>query len=446
MTKFIEKIHEFIVENHLLDKDKKYLLALSGGADSVGLLTVCIQLGYTIEAVHCNFHLRGEESDRDERFCERLCSSKGIPFHCAHFSTKEYAKTHKISIEMAARDLRYKYFEQLRNDIAAEAILIAHHQDDSVETILINLIRGTGLRGLQGIKPQNGNITRPLLAVCHDEIVNYLNSIHQDYIVDSSNLVDDVQRNKLRLKILPLLRELNPSVSCSIIKTAKRIRMAVQFFDCAINDSFERVVIKRSENELRVSISALERECAQEYILFELLRPYLFSPKQVEQIALHYNSNSGQIWESSKFVLLADRNELIVQLKKTRSNKVMKIPEMGVYVYDEDQRFTFETIPCTSCFVPSKTNNVITIDLDKVSFPIFIRHCRQGDKFSPFGMKGRKLISDFLTDLKLSLFAKQQQLIVEDASGQILWVVGKRIDDHFKVTANTRKVLTIKVD
>nr|WP_314755598.1 tRNA lysidine(34) synthetase TilS [uncultured Prevotella sp.] len=446
MTKFVEKIHGFILKNHLLDKNKKYLLALSGGADSVGLLRVCIQLGYIIEAVHCNFHLRGEESDRDEQFCKELCRCWKIPFHCAHFSTTDYAQAHKVSIEMAARDLRYKYFEQLRADIKASAILVAHHQDDSVETVLINLIRGTGLRGLQGIKPQNGNIIRPLLAVRRAEIINYLDSIHQDYIVDSSNLVDDVQRNKLRLKVLPVLQELNPSASCNITKTTERIRMAVHFFDCAMNDCIKRVVIKQNENELRVSISALEKEHAREYILFELLRPYLFSPKQIEQIALHYKTNSGQTWESSKFVLLADRNELILQPKKTRSNQVMKVPETGVYVYQEDQRFTFETMPYAPDFVPSKTNHVITADLEKVRFPLLIRHCKPGDRFCPFGMKGRKLISDFLTDLKLNLFAKQEQLIIEDASGKILWVVGRRIDDHFKITADTRQILTIRCD
>ena len=222
--------------------------------------------------------------------------------------------------------------------------------------------------------------------------------------------------------------------------------MAVHFFDCAMNACIKRVVIQQNENELRVSISALEKEHAREYILFELLRSYLFSPKQIEQIALHYKTNSGQTWESSKFVLLADRNELILQPKKTRSNQVMKVPETGVYVYQEDQRFTFETIPYAPDFVPSKTNHVITADLEKVRFPLLIRHCKPGDRFCPFGMKGRKLISDFLTDLKLNLFAKQEQLIIEDASGKILWVVGRRIDDHFKITADTRQILTIRCD
>ena len=211
------------------------LVALSGGADSVCLLMAMKRLGYAIEAIHCNFHLRGAESDRDEEFCKSLCEREQIPFHTVHFDTKTYAEVHKISIEMAARELRYNYFEQLRKAIDAEAILVAHHMNDSVETLLMNLIRGTGIHGLQGIKPRNGNIIRPLLCVSRKEIVEWLGEIGQDYVTDSTNLEDDVTRNKLRLNIIPLLEEINPAASENIAKTALRMVEAGKVFDDSMN-------------------------------------------------------------------------------------------------------------------------------------------------------------------------------------------------------------------
>lgn len=204
---FIQKVREYIQDQHLLTSTKElYLVALSGGADSVALLLSLRALGYQVEACHCNFHLRGEESNRDEQFCVKLCERLAIPLHRIHFDTRSYATLHKESIELAARNLRYRYFEQLRQDMNAEGICVAHHRDDSVETVLINLVRGTGINGLTGISSRNGNILRPLLCVNKEEILAYLEEKNESYITDSSNLVDDVVRNKIRLRILPLLK------------------------------------------------------------------------------------------------------------------------------------------------------------------------------------------------------------------------------------------------
>ena len=207
----LNKVKQFIAEKHLLKADCLYLVALSGGADSVALLLVLKELGYSIEAVHCNFHLRGEESLRDEQYCKELCERENIPLHIAHFDTKEYADLHKVSIEMAARDLRYKYFFQLKDDLQAAAICVGHHKEDSVETILINLLRGTGLSGMMGISPDANSIIRPLLSVSRQEIEQYLEERNVNYVTDSTNMIDDVVRNKIRLNIIPLLQEINPS-------------------------------------------------------------------------------------------------------------------------------------------------------------------------------------------------------------------------------------------
>lgn len=222
INNFVASVSSFANIHHLFAKEGVYLVALSGGADSVALLLALLDMGVRVEAVHCNFHLRGEESDRDEQFCKDLCSKYNVELHLVHFDTCEYAALHHVSIEMAARDLRYAYFERLRSDMGAEAICVAHHRDDSVETVLLNLVRGTGLRGLRGIQPKNGNIVRPLLCVSRDDIECFLDSIGQDYVTDSTNLHDDVKRNKIRLDVLPLLETLNPDVRQSIFRTSLR--------------------------------------------------------------------------------------------------------------------------------------------------------------------------------------------------------------------------------
>ena len=216
-------IQKYIEEKQLFTLHDKVLVALSGGADSVALLRVLLVLGYHCEAAHCNFHLRGEESDRDERFVNELCKGLGVTLHVTHFDTVTYASRHHVSIEMAAREMRYDWFEQLRKERGMAVIAVAHHRDDSVETFLLNLIRGAGINGLKGISPHNGCIVRPLLEVSRQDILDYLRCLRQGYVTDSTNLQDEYMRNKIRLNILPMLRELNPSVSESIAETSRRL-------------------------------------------------------------------------------------------------------------------------------------------------------------------------------------------------------------------------------
>ena len=239
--KFVQTIQQNIIQQHLLEKDKKYLVALSGGADSVALLLVLYELGYTVEACHCNFHLRGEESDRDERFCVTLCQQLNIKLHRIHFDTRTYAKLHNESIELAARNLRYRFFDQLRKDVDAAGICVAHHQDDNVETILINLVRGTGLKGLTGISPVNGYIIRPFLCITRQDILDYLTERQQNFVTDSSNLVDDVVRNKIRLNIIPMLKEINPAVCHNIAATARYLTEASKMLTAALEKEKEQI-------------------------------------------------------------------------------------------------------------------------------------------------------------------------------------------------------------
>ena len=237
----LSKVKDYIKQHNLLNSNDLYIVALSGGADSVALLLFLDEMGYQVHAAHCNFHLRGAESDRDEAFCESLCLQKDIPFHRIHFDTLTYAETHHVSVEMAARELRYGYFEQLRKDIGASGICVAHHRDDSVETVLLNLIRGTGLRGLTGIQPRKGYILRPLLCVSRQEIEQYLQAKGQSYVTDSTNLVAEVQRNVVRLKVLPLLETINPAVADNIQRTAENLTEAQSVLDVAKKSVIEKI-------------------------------------------------------------------------------------------------------------------------------------------------------------------------------------------------------------
>ena len=274
----------------------KYIVALSGGADSVSLLFVLKhlehELGIGVEAAHCNFHLRGAESVRDEEFCKQLCDRLSVPLHLIHFDTQAYADLHRVSIEMAARDLRYGYFENLRRDIEAQDICVAHHRDDSVETVLLNLVRGTGLRGLRGIQPRNGNIIRPLLSLSREDIVQYLDALGESYVTDSTNLHNDVKRNKIRLDVMPLLRELNPSVSQSIFESSLRVGEALKVFDEAMKRSIADVTATSPSHHLTISpphhlvisVERLKKQPSPEYTLHEILSSYGFTSAQIEQI------------------------------------------------------------------------------------------------------------------------------------------------------------------
>lgn len=439
MQKFIHRIEDFISRNHLLEKDGKYLVALSGGADSVTLLWVLHELRYQIEACHCNFQLRGAESDRDEQFCVQLCEQLGIPLHRIHFDTRLYAEVHKESIELAARNLRYRYFAQLKEDVEADGICVAHHQDDTVETVLINLIRGAGIQGLTGISAKNGDILRPLLCVDRKEILAYLEEKGQDYVIDSTNLVDDVVRNKIRLNIIPMLKEINPAASKNIAQAAHHLEEA--------NKMLSSIAIcgeKSEDGTIRVAVQEIESAASAEYALYSSLSPYGFRGKAITEILASLHS-TGKTWTSETHQLVIDRECILIREKQTEAFQGMKIPETGCYVLPRGEKIKLSIREREIDFSPSKEKFLITLDADAVTFPLHLRPAQNGDTFHPFGMKGKKLVSDYLTDRKKNLFEKQSQLVLEDAKGQIIWVVGERTSELCKIKEDTKKILYIQV-
>lgn len=426
----LSKVKDYIKKHKLLSLSDLYIVALSGGADSVALLLLLDEMGYKVHALHCNFHLRGEESDRDERFCEDLCLKKNIPFHRIHFDTLMYAETHKMSVEMAARELRYRYFEQLRKDIGAEGICVAHHQDDTVETVLLNLVRGTGLRGLTGIQPRNGAILRPLLCVTRTEIEAYLATKQQDYVTDSTNLETDFVRNKIRLQVVPLLRQLNPAVSENIVRTAAHLTEAQKVLD-AVVDTY------KGSNQL--DLCALQQVGSAEYIVFEWLKQFGFNGSQVQQVI---SAETGSIFSSpTGYEVLKDRGRLLVE-PTIMAFTPIRIPEEGTYVLPDDRRLNVRR---SNPFV-SKDSHEATLDARQVRFPLTVRRVEEGDWMIPYGMTGRKLLSDLMTDLKMSLFDRRRQLVVVDAQGAVVWAIGLRTDHRCRVTDATQEVIAIKIN
>jgi tRNA(ile)-lysidine synthetase len=453
----LNKVKRFIASEHLLRVDALYLVALSGGADSVALLLCLKELGYRVEAVHCNFRLRGEESMRDERFCEELCQRENIPLHKVHFDTQSYADLHKVSIEMAARELRYHYFFQLKEALKAEGICVGHHKEDSVETILINLVRGTGLSGLMGIRPRKNDIIRPLLCVTRQEIEDYLRRHASTFVTDSTNLVDDVVRNKIRLNVLPQLAEINPSVTEAILTTANHLSDVEAIVQESLKEALGKAVYffssessvsqsSMSKHPFQLDLTTVRAFPSPAYLLFYILKPLGFSSSQIAEMVSHLDGQTGQLWYSSTHELTHDRGFFMVLPREEGEPRTLVIPETGRYVYDEQLslRLTERTLAPSSIVSFSKNPTIVDLDASSIRFPLTLRRVAEGERFTPLGMRGSQLVSDFLTNLKRNRFEKRNQLVLLDATGTILWVLGLRINDHFKLTPQSTSCLRIE--
>ena len=416
-----ETVRKYIQANRILTGQGPVLAGVSGGADSVALLLVLQELEYEVRALHCNFHLRGEESERDERFVTNLCRSRNIPLTIQHFDTRGYASRNSISIEMAARDLRYKWFYEMLQKTKAQCIAVAHHQNDQAETLLLNLIRGTGIRGLAGMYPLRNRIARPLLCVSREEIIAYLNQRNQDYVTDSTNLQREAIRNRIRLDILPLMEEINPNIIRTLADTCRYMEASLPFYQRGIEEEVRKV----TDGETSVDIRRLQESGHAGVLIYEWLKDKEFTQSQLREMTESLNGTPGKIWESGSYRVLKDRNNLIIQ------NRNMQ-PE-DIQVIQEQVEGIVETGPSIAYF-----------DQDKLTAPITYRKASKGDWFIPFGMKGKKLISDYLTDVKATRFEKENQLLAL-CGEDIIWVVGRRSDNRYRVDKNTRRIVRLKI-
>ena len=459
MNKVETIVRKYIIHHDLFKNHGRYIVALSGGADSVALLLILKQLGVSLSAAHCNFHLRGEESERDEQFCVSLCERLGITLHRIHFDTQFYARQHKVSIEMAARDLRYRYFAQLAKDIKADGICVAHHRDDNVETVILNLLRGSGVDGLAGIAPKNGNILRPLLCIGRQDILDYLQLQGQNYVTDSTNLEDDALRNRIRHHVIPLLETINPAAKENIAQTAKYLRQAKMMLEGLMGDHQtdgceEDSCTARDLNNHVISLQkqSIIKAPSPEYMLHSELGKYGFHGDVIDDIytsLIAKEGGVGKVWKNGSYMLAIDRNQLLVTalaaLDIIQSERPFRFPEEGNFNLGESLKIKLHRYLRTADFTPSKSSYLVTLDADKVSFPLTYRLCEKGDRFYPFGMKGSKLISDYLTDRKRNVVQKMKQHVITDSQGEIVWLVGERTSDRSKITDQTQIILEIEL-
>lgn len=445
MSKLLDMSYHIIEESATRGQhNDMFLVALSGGPDSVALLRMLIDKGHNVEAAHCNFHLRGKESDRDEAFCKALCEKLGVRLHIAHFDTKEFAKLRGISIEMAARDLRYRWFAQLAQDTQAAGVCVAHHSDDQVETILLNMLRGTGLKGLLGMRHQNGIFVRPLLNMSRQDILAYLKRIGQDYVTDSTNLEDDVQRNKLRLDVIPMLETVTPAAKQNILRMADNLGDIEKVVEQSLNEALEKSKTACTMGEAYY-MKAIRNYVSPRLLLWNILSPIGFNRVQTEEILS--STQGGKTWTAKSHVAVMSNDKLFVYPSEAwnKSLPMLRIPEEGLYGLGE-RKIRVSIAAMTNCPHPSKDSHIATLDADGIAFPLTLRQANDGDRLSPYGMKGSKTVSDYMKDKKAEPIERHRQLVVTTATNDIIWLVGRTIDDRHKIGEGTKSVITLKIE
>lgn len=438
----LQRFIKYISDNHLFSKADTILVGVSGGIDSVVLLDLLDKAGFSVAIAHCNFRLRGEESDGDERLVGELAKKYDAPLFKTSFDTADYALENKVSIEMAARDLRYQWFEEIRASHHFDCIAVAHHRDDQLETFFLNLARGTGLTGLTGIHPINGKIVRPLLFASRDEIEKYRHENFLDFREDSSNQSLDYQRNKIRHTLLPVMETLNPSFREGLIRTMGYLDDVSKICDRAIQQTWERVALRKG-NDFLISIAELKLLNPLPTYLFEFLKSFGFNSMVVADIVASLDGMSGKQFVSQTHRLVRDRESLILTPLQSANRKQFYIEEgmkecispihLKISVHDKMDKFKISDSRFEAC-----------IDRDHVQFPLLIRRWQQGDYFKPLGMKGFKKISDFFIDSKLSLPEKENIWILANGE-QVVWIIGHRLDDRYKITSDTHNILKLEI-
>ncbi len=431
--------------------DKKLLVAISGGIDSVVLTHLLKKLKYDITLAHCNFGLRGKESNQDEEFIIKLGEQLEIPAFTIKFDTEEYATSKGLSTQMAARELRYEWFQKLATENKLDYIITAHHKDDVIETFLINLTRGTGLDGLTGIPEINGNIVRPFLPFQRQEILIYATKKKLEWREDSTNSSIKYFRNKIRHKIVPVLKELNPNLLDTFYNTLENLKGSQQLIKDRILD-VEQQVAKQVKNEVHFNIEQLKNLGNTKIYLYELLQQYHFT--EWNDVEALLDAQTGKHVVSSSHKLLKNRDVLIL------SEIVTETP-IAEFTINENTteitipvKLTFEKvhIPITSTNNNSNAfdeiifdnSNTISIDLNTISFPLIIRKWQKGDYFYPIGLNGKKKLSKYFKDEKLSINEKENSWLL-CANNEIVWVIGRRLDNRFKITKNTSSILKMEL-
>ncbi|MGB1204869.1 MAG: tRNA lysidine(34) synthetase TilS [Chitinophagales bacterium] len=442
----LQKFIQFTTKNKLLQKNNRLLLAISGGIDSIVLCDLVHRAGFEFGIAHCNFQLRGQAAIDDENFVAQLAQKYNTLYVSTRFDTENYAKTNKLSIQVAARNLRYEWFEKMRKLYDFTFIATAHHQNDVVETMIYNLTKGTGIAGLHGILPKNGYIVRPLLFTNKSKIEKYAQNQQLNYREDSSNATTKYARNKIRHLVVPHLKELNPKLEQTFADNARRFHEIETIYQQGIA-AYRRQLFENKKHETLISIQKLKKTTALPSILYELLKPYKYKAAQVEQIIAALDAESGKVFYSSSHQIIKDRQFLILS-EKTAKDSSFSLIEHDLHILEKkNQTFFFKKEERKKDFICNTNKNIAQIDFDKLEFPLMLRSWQDGDYFYPLGMNNKKKkLKRYFADQKMSLNDKKRVLILTDNKKRIVWVVNHRLDERFKITEKTQQIYHIQIE
>ncbi|MCX6335261.1 MAG: tRNA lysidine(34) synthetase TilS [Bacteroidia bacterium] len=431
---------KYIEENHLVKKGNRILAAVSGGIDSMVMADLLLKSDLLSGIAHCNFCLRKEESDMDEALVREFAAKHFITFHSKRFATKQYAKKKGISIEMAARELRYGWFEKIRKENGYDLIAVAHNLNDNAETLLLNLIRGTGIAGLSGMKISGNHIIRPLLFSTRKSIEAYCRENKISYREDKTNADTKFTRNKIRHEVIPLLKEINPSIELTLNETAEKMSGIHDIVSDYVAEIKESLFVER-ENNIIVNISRLKPYVDSKALMYEIFKSIGITASLLKDLRnVIFGRTGGQIFTAT-YRILKNRNEIVITEQSVEENKSYKITSLA-----DLKKIPFiasyKIFALNNDFKTASDQDTAYLDSQKIRFPLAIRKWQPGDFFYPFGMNRKKKLSDYLIDRKLSRLEKEKIHILE-SGGKIAWVIGERIDDRFRITRSTKKVLVL---
>jgi len=436
-----KEFKKYIEEQDLIKKGDRVLAAVSGGVDSMVMADLLLETGSLSGIAHCNFCLRGSESDGDESMVKNYAAGIKIPFHTIRFDTNDYAKLNGISVEMAARELRYEWFEKLRTKYDYDLIAVAHNLNDNVETLILNLVRGTGIAGLAGMKPKAGRVIRPLLFATRQSIEQYADVRNIHFRTDSTNAETKYKRNKIRHELIPLMKELNPSVEKTINETALRLS-GVNELTVPVISGIRKKIFKVKGRYTHVVIKMLKPYWNNIAVMYELFKPFGITGSLLRDMENVARGRTGGMLITETHRFLKNREELIISLKEAYPEGPYIVKSVSGLLKCPLIESSLMTTP-ENCHRINPSGHEAYLDYSMIAFPLVFRKWQPGDFFYPFGMKTRKKLSDYFIDRKLSRFQKDKTMVME-TDGKIAWVVGERIDNRFRIGEKTQKILVIK--
>jgi len=435
----LKRFIPFIKQHALFLPEERVLLAVSGGRDSVLMAHLFNEAGFNFGIAHCNFDLRAKESEKDEQFTSDLAAALDTPYFATTFDTAAYSQKHHISIQMAARDLRYQWLEEIRSDFDFQYVAIAQHQNDVMETMILNLTRGTGIAGMHGIFPKKSKIIRPLLFLNRDEINKICDEKKLSYREDSSNKSNKYARNKIRLEVIPVLKELNPSLERTFEANRKRFEEMEIVLEKRLKELKSELFKEITRDEYEISLQDLQALDPMDTLLYGLFHPFGFTVSVLTDFKLSWTGEPGKVFSTATHDLHVDRDKAILTKRKEEAQECIYIWDTSASLKWNNKEFSSEAISLVN-FALKNDSAIAQLDFDLLKFPLILRKWNPGDRFQPLGVKGTKKLSDFFIEQKVPLSRKKDIGILKNGNGDIIWIAGFRIDERYKITANTKKV------